>query len=266
MLTEINPKLLQRRLDDAERKIRVLEDMIENSSRELYIANQDLKHKNKDLEEIIYIVSHDLQEPLTTLYALLGRLAEKHQQELSSQGKEYLDYANVSAERMKALIKGLLDHSRIGAKRIVESVDFNQVVKEVMLDLDSIIQESMATITVEVLPTLKAYTIESRLLFQNLIHNAIKFTKSGHKPVIRIGAEEMQTHISFYVEDEGIGIEEDYYEKVFKIFQQLSRKPGGVGIGLAHCKKIALMHEGDLWIDNTYSDGCRFCFTFTRGL
>ncbi|MEC7405372.1 MAG: histidine kinase dimerization/phospho-acceptor domain-containing protein, partial [Bacteroidota bacterium] len=117
MLTESNPKLLQRRLDDAERKIRVLEDMIENSSRELYIANQDLKHKNKDLEQIIYIVSHDLQEPLTTLYAFLGRLAEKHHQELSSQGQEYLDYANISAERMKALIKGLLDHSRIGAKR-----------------------------------------------------------------------------------------------------------------------------------------------------
>ena len=66
------------------------------------------------------------------------------------------------------------------------------------------------------------------------------------------------------VEDEGIGIEEDYHEKVFKIFQQLSRKPGGVGIGLAHCKKIALMHEGDLWIDNTYADGCRFCFTLAK--
>ena len=266
MLTETNTKLLQRRLDDAECKIRVLEDMIENSSRELYIANQDLKHKNKDLEQIIYIVSHDLQEPLTTLYAFLGRLAEKHHQELSSQGQEYLDYANISAERMKALIKGLLDHSRIGAKRIVETIDFNQVVKDVMLDLDSIIQESKVKITIENLPKLQAYSIESRLLFQNLIHNAIKFTKPGHIPIIRIGAEEMQTHVSFYVEDEGIGIEEDHHEKVFKIFQQLSRKPGGVGIGLAHCKKIALMHEGDLWIDNTYTEGCRFCFTFSKGL
>ena len=265
-MPETNPKLLQRRLDDAERKIRVLEDMIENSSRELYIANQDLKNKNKDLEQIIYIVSHDLQEPLTTLYAFLGRLANKHHQELSIQGQEYLDYANISAERMRALIKGLLDHSRIGVKRIVETIDFNKVVKDVMLDLNNIIQESKANITIEDLPTLKAYPIESRLLFQNLIHNAIKFSKPGHTPVIRIGAEEMQTHVSFYVEDEGIGIEEDYHEKVFKIFQQLSRKPGGVGIGLAHCKKIALMHEGDLWIDNTYTEGCRFCFTFSVGL
>lgn len=265
-MSETNLKMLQRRLNDAERKIRVLEDMIENSSRELYIANQDLKNKNKDLEQIIYIVSHDLQEPLTTLYAFLGRLANKHHQELSIQGQEYLDYANISAERMRALIKGLLDHSRIGAKRIVETIDFNMVVKEVMLDLNNIIQESKADITIENLPKLKAYPIESRLLFQNLIHNAIKFSKPGHTPVIRIGAEEMQTHVSFYVEDEGIGIEEDYHEKVFKIFQQLSRKPGGVGIGLAHCKKIALMHAGDLWIDNTYSEGCRFCFTFSVGL
>lgn len=265
-MPKTNPKFLQRKLDDAERKIQVLENMIENSSRDLYIANQDLKHKNKDLEEIIYIVSHDLQEPLTTLYAFLERLTNRHQNELSSQGQEYLDYASISAERMKSLIKGLLDHSRIGSKRIVETTNFNKVLKDVMLDLDSIIQESKVSITIENLPTLKAYTIESRLLFQNLIHNAIKFTKPGQTPVIRIGAEEMQTHVSFYVEDEGIGIDEDYHEKVFKIFQQLSRQPGGVGIGLAHCKKIALMHEGDLWIDNTYTEGCRFCFTFSKGL
>lgn len=266
MLTKAKPELLQRRLEDAERKIRILEDLIENSSRELYIVNQTIKHKNKDLEEIIYIVSHDLQEPLTTLYAFLGRLAEKHKQELSNQGQEYLEYASISAERMRALIKGLLDHSRIGAKRIVESIDFNEIVNDATLDLASVIQESKASITIESLPTLKAYTIEARLLFQNLIHNAIKFAKPGHTPVIRIGAEEMQTHVSFYVEDEGIGIEEDYHEKVFKIFQQLSRKPGSVGIGLAHCKKIALIHEGDLWIDNTYTEGCRFCFTFSKGL
>ncbi|MBB01004.1 MAG: hypothetical protein CMN34_08780 [Saprospirales bacterium] len=265
-MPETNIKILQGRLDDAERKIRVLEDMIENASRELYIANQDLKNKNKDLEQIIYIVSHDLQEPLTTLYAFLGRLANKHHQELSSQGQEYLNYANISAERMRALIKGLLDHSRIGAKQMAETTDFNKVVKDVMLGLNSIIQESKANITIENLPTLKAYAIESQLLFENLIHNAIKFSKPGHIPVIRIGAEEMQTHVSFYIEDEGIGIEEAFHDKVFKIYQQLSRKPGGVGIGLAHCKKIALMHEGDLWIDNTYSEGCRFCFTFSKEL
>jgi light-regulated signal transduction histidine kinase (bacteriophytochrome) len=164
---------------------------------------------------------------------------------------------------MRALIAGLMEYARIDKREALEEIDCNELLKIVLVDLDDRIKRNAAVITVETLPVLKAYPTYLRLLFQNLISNAIKFKKANGTPEIVISGIERDKDWEFTVSDNGIGIAKKNIEQIFTIFKRLNNQEEyeGYGIGLAHCKKIVSLHGGDIWVDSVLGEGS--CFNFT---
>ncbi len=227
-----------------------------------------IENKNKELEQFAYVASHDLQEPLRTISSFVELLQQQYRGRLDDSADKYLDYLLNASERMKVLIKDLLDYSRIGREKEFKQVDCNQLLEEVVADLDKIIEDTGATVHADALPVLHAYPTELKLLFQNLISNSIKFRKANDIPAIDIGSVQENGHWKFFVQDNGIGIEEQFLERIFIIFQRLHNRSeyDGSGIGLAHCKKIAELHGGRIWVESTPGEGSRFMFTIASEL
>jgi signal transduction histidine kinase/ligand-binding sensor domain-containing protein len=226
-------------------------------------ANRELERKNKELEQFAYVASHDLQEPLRTTSTSAEMLQRFYKGKLDERADKYLGFITQSTERMRTLISDLLEYSRIGKKKELKSVDCNQVVQEVLADLGAAIDEAGASITHEYLPVVFGYPTELKQLFQNLIINAIKFRKKNTSPEIRISSEKLDGYWKFAVADNGIGMDPQYSEKIFIIFQRLHSRneyPGS-GIGLSHCKKIAELHKGKIWVDSEPNKGSTFHFT-----
>lgn len=225
----------------------------------------EIERKNKELEQFAYVASHDLQEPLRTISGFVELLQKQYRGKLDGNADKYLDYLSQSSDRMKILIKDLLDYSRIGREKESRQVDCNMLLQEVLADLDKIIRESGATVRADSLPTLHAYPTELKLLFQNLITNAIKFRKQDIPPMISIGAHRENGYWKFAVSDNGIGIEKHFLERIFIIFQRLHTRSQyeGSGIGLAHCKKIAALHGGQIWAESEPGEGTEFLFTIS---
>ncbi len=218
------------------------------SDRELKLYSKELLAKNKELKQFAYITSHDLQEPLRTISSLSEVLAKKYESHFDSQGKQILQFINEASDRMKNLIKGLLDFSRLGRDTELTEIDCNNIVKTVEEDLALAIEESKATLIKSDLPQIKGYEIELRVLFQNLISNSLKFRALDRAPQIHISAEKQKNLWIFSIQDNGIGIDPQYRDKVFLIFQRLNvrEKYEGTGIGLANCKKIVDLHGGKI--------------------
>jgi PAS domain S-box-containing protein len=233
------------------------------AEKELEAYNQQLQFKNKELEQFAFIASHDLQEPLSTVISLSSILDRRQGEQLSADGKKNLLYIQQATSRMSELVRGLLDYSRIGRNRTLQNVDCNILLKEIKEDLANRIEQTHAEIQLGKLPTLIGYQTEMRLLFQNLISNALKFRKEGDMPQIKISASKKQGEWLFSIQDNGIGIADEHKEKIFIIFQRLhSRKRfNGTGIGLAHCHKIVDLHGGRIWVDSKPGDGSVFYFT-----
>ncbi|SFW29693.1 ATP-binding protein [Cellulophaga fucicola] len=233
---------------------------------ELKNAQFNLRQKNKELEQFAYIASHDLQEPLRTVMNFTQLFEEEFQDKIDTNGSTYLNFIKEATIRMSALIKGLLDYSRIGSKTEISNVKFNKLLKTVKIDLEAIIKESGAKIKVKKLPKIKGHKTELRMLFQNLITNAIKFRKEGIPPVIQIKAIDIGEYWEFSVKDNGIGIEEKHKEKIFSMFQQLHSKGTyeGTGIGLAHSFKIVSIHKGQIWVVSEPNKGSEFKFTIKK--
>ena len=164
---------------------------------------------------------------------------------------------------MSTLIKGLLDYSRIGQDKEPTTVDCNSIIKEIQADFGTIINESQATLDIDELPKLKGYETELRLLFQNLISNAIKFQKKGTVPQIKISAQKENKRWKFSFADNGIGIATEHKQRIFSIFQRLHTKSeyDGTGIGLAHCQKIVDLHGGKIWVESKPNEGSTFYLT-----
>src|SRR5450631_2637774 len=164
---------------------------------------------------------------------------------------------------MKVLIKDLLDYSRIGREKASRLVDCNRLLVEVLEDLDMIVKETGATITAHDLPVIHAYPTELKLLFQNLITNAIKFRRQEEPLVVKIHPSRSNGQWTFQFEDNGIGIEESFHQRIFIIFQRLHTRSQyeGSGIGLAHCKKIVELHGGHIWVESTPGQGSSFFVT-----
>jgi PAS domain S-box-containing protein len=227
---------------------------------------KELERKNIELEQFVYIASHDLQEPLNTITSFISLIEEEHKDKLDKEGSAYIDYIRESANRMTMLITDILEYSRIGRKSKFEVVDCNEIVRQVILDMNATLTETNAKITYDKLPVIKGYPIEIRLLFQNLISNAVKFQKKNISPNIKILACEENEYWHFTVEDNGIGIDEKHQDKIFVIFQRLHnvRKYDGTGIGLAHCKKIIELHHGKIWVESVMDVGSKFHFTLPK--
>ncbi|MBR9776644.1 MAG: PAS domain S-box protein [Cytophagales bacterium] len=234
--------------------------------RSLEIFNQQLQNKNKELEQFAYIASHDLQEPLRTVMNFTGLLERNHSQELGESGKKCMSFIMDATSRMSQLIKGLLEYSRIGANMERKTIDCNAVLDEIQRDLSSLIEETGTCIQIEPLPIIQGYAIEFRLLFQNLLSNAIKFRLPDVTPEIKVFAEEQKDYWMFCVSDNGIGISEEYQEKIFIIFQRLNPMNDykGTGIGLAHCMKIVELHGGKIWVKSEIEKGSDFYFTIPK--
>jgi PAS domain S-box-containing protein len=223
----------------------------------------ELEIKNKALEQFTFIASHDLQEPLRTVSNYIQLFEEDYSAQLDENALKYLHAINKATNRMNSLIKGLLEFSRLGTNQVLVPVDSRKIVDDVLADLDTLITSTGAQITVGPMPRLDGYELDLRQLFQNLLVNAIKFQKKGQKPVIEIAAEKMNEKWKFSVKDNGIGIAEEHFEKMFHIFQRLDTKAGydGNGIGLANCRKIAELHNGKIWVESRVGQGSTFYFT-----
>lgn len=225
-----------------------------------------LQNANKELEQFAYLSSHDLQEPLRTICNFVGLLEKKYSKKTDGDTKLYFKYILGATSKMQNLIRDLLDYSRIGKSISFTNIDCNEILKQVIADSEQAIKENNAKITFDVLPFLKGNEAELKKLFGNLIGNAIKFHRKGVLPEITISVENKEKEYLFAVRDNGIGIEKQYINKLFIIFQRLPNtgEYSGTGIGLAICKKIVTLHEGKIWAESKLGEGSTFYFTLPK--
>jgi len=228
----------------------------------------ELIAKNKELEQFAYIASHDLQEPLRTVSNYIQIFKEDYSEKLDVTAMGYLDAVNRAMKRMSTLSRALLDFSRLGRNKEIVTIDCNQLLTDVLADLENVVQKTGTVVTNKTLPALTGYETELRQLFQNLISNAIKFRNSDIPPQIHIDVSEKETTWEFRIIDNGIGIEPQYFERIFQIFQRLhtTDKYEGSGIGLANCKKIVELHKGNITLESELHKGSTFIFTISKQL
>jgi CHASE3 domain sensor protein/nitrogen-specific signal transduction histidine kinase len=222
----------------------------------------ELERKNKEIEQFAYVSSHDLQEPLRSISNFTSLLERKLETHPDQKVHDYMGLITGGVQRMSQLIFDLLEYSRIGNDLEKTKIDCNQLVNEVLTSLQARIKESGAQIHVAALPVVNGFGY-LQSLFQNLISNGIKFQKPGTTPVVNISAVQQRNHWLFSISDNGIGIEQEYHERIFIIFQRLHsrREYSGTGIGLAQCRKIVELHGGKIWIESEPGKGSTFYFT-----
>ena len=238
-----------------------------------------LERSNAELEEFAYISSHDLQEPLRKIRAFASRLEATQAESFDDTGRDYLARMTNAAARMQALIDDLLSYAKISSKGgVFRSVDLNRIAEEVLEDLEVAIEEAAAQLEVGDLPTVDADPTQMRQLLQNLVGNAIKFRRPGEPAVVRVGgidgaagesnAEEDRDSVRFVVEDDGIGFEPQYADRIFNVFQRLHGRSEyeGTGIGLAVCMKIAQRHGGTITATGQPGQGARFVVSISKHL
>ncbi|XZF14068.1 sensor histidine kinase [Chitinophagaceae bacterium MMS25-I14] len=223
---------------------------------------EQLETRNREMEQLAYIASHDLQEPLRTINNFLDLFRIKYSHIVDEKGKMFIDVIMQSTGRMKELIKGVLDYSILGINQDIKEIDCNHLLQDVLKDLSLSISSTGASINVDPLPVIHGYNIELRQLFQNLISNAIKFRKPDTAPVINISANKSFDKWLFTISDNGIGIDNSVFHKIFLIFQRLHSRDQypGTGMGLAYVKKIVELHNGKIWIDSQPGKGSTFYF------
>ncbi|NJL23390.1 MAG: hypothetical protein HC895_25375 [Leptolyngbyaceae cyanobacterium SM1_3_5] len=217
---------------------------------------------NTELQQFAYIASHDLQEPLRMVTSYLQLLQRRYQGKLDADADDFIGFAVDGAARMKTLISDLLMYSRVDTHgKPFESTDLTVVVEQAIANLKVAIEESSATITYATLPKVFADASQMIQLFQNLLSNAIKF-RGDDPPIVHISIDRQEQDWLFSVRDNGIGIEPQYVDRIFIIFQRLHSRSdyAGTGIGLAICKKIVERHVGKIWVAPSVQ-GATFCFT-----
>ena len=265
----------------------ILEEQVEERTKELANANallkieidkhkkteaqlenllMELKRSNKELEQFAYVASHDLQEPLRMVSSFTQLLERKYKGKLDQDADDYIKFAVDGAQRMQQLINDLLAYSRVttGGKKF-EMVNMENILTESLSNLKLSVEENNATITHESLPYVRADQSQVVQLFQNLIGNAIKFRRE-EPPEIHISAQNSGDKWIFQVSDNGIGIDPQYVNHIFKVFQRLHGRENypGTGIGLSICKKIVERHGGEMWVNSKLGKGSQFFFTISK--
>lgn len=253
----------------------ILERKVDERTRELQAINKELETSNNDLQQFASVASHDLKEPLRKIQVYSNMIKEKHLIEDEKKFSYYLDKVIVSSDRMSGLINDLLNYSRLSQANFFELCDLNQILKEILFDLELLINEKKATIHTGDLPNVEVAPGLIRQLFQNLVSNALKFSRKDVPPVVTIESEikeakevaEFITGSDKYcvikIHDNGIGFDERYTNKIFSLFQRLNsrEKYEGTGIGLAIAKKIIDKHHGFITATSKENEGSTFIIT-----
>jgi PAS domain S-box-containing protein len=241
-----------------------LEEMVRQRTAELQETAADLARSNRDLEQFAYVSSHDLQEPLRMVTGFMQLIDQKYHQQLDPVGQKYIHFAVDGARRMQQLIVDLLAYSRVGTQgQQTALVDTAQVLQRALFSLQRSVKDNKATVTWGHLPTIPADSSQLAQVFQNLIGNAIKF-HGDQPPQIHVEAWRNGKYWEFSAKDNGIGIDPEFSDKIFVIFQRLhvkEKKYPGTGIGLAICKKIIERHGGRIWVESHEGQGATFHFT-----
>ncbi|MGE5498998.1 MAG: PAS domain S-box protein [Syntrophothermus sp.] len=227
-----------------------------------------LEKSNKELEHFAYISAHDLQEPLRMISTYTSMLERSFSDQIDGKALQYMVFIKEGACRMQHLIKDLLSYTRISNNAgYFKKVDTNQIVHKVLQNLKLQISDASAAICCGELPVITANPVQIEPLFLNLISNAIKFRGKAH-PEIKIGCIQGETEWTFYVKDNGIGINPEFHQKIFIIFQRLYERAqyDGTGIGLSICQRIAEEHKGRIWVESAEGKGSTFFFTISKSL
>ena len=245
-----------------------IQQLLKRNNKRLEEINLELESSNHDLQQFASVASHDLQEPLRKILIFSSMLKSKLTDELSEINTEYLDKIISSSNRMKAMIVDVLSYSRLSTHtNNFELTRLSDIVQEVLEDYEVLIEEKNAQITVEQLPEAEVNHGQIRQVFQNLISNAIKFSKPGVAPVIRItGEQKSLDECVVIISDNGIGFDDTYSEKIFSLFERLNTKDKyeGSGIGLAISKKIVDKHSGSITAASKDGEGSQFTIRLPR--
>jgi signal transduction histidine kinase len=245
---------------EAEEKLRWLYQNLEMRAFELATSNADL-------EKFVYAATHDLQEPLRLIGSFVQLLKKKYEEQLDEQAAEYINYAVEGARRMKKLILDLLEYSKFSSNgQCFATTDMNKVLENVSRSLSQKLNETNSQLHVQPLPSVYADAALLTQLFENLVDNALKY-KGQDAPVIQVECSEEKDNFLFSIRDNGIGINPDYSEKIFNLFQRLHSNGSyeGTGVGLAICKKIIRLHRGTIWVASEPGKGSTFYFTIPKG-
>ena len=251
----------------------LLEVRVRERTLELADANTELERSNRELQDFAFVASHDLQEPLRKIQAFGDRLRSKHGGGLNAEAQDYLDRMQNAARRMHTLINDLLTFSRVTTKaQPFVKTDLGAIARDVLGDLEERVRQTGGRVDVGELPTVEADPLQMRQLFQNLIGNALKFHKPGVQPIIKVNSKpgsaggngsNADRQCQIIVEDNGIGFDEKYLDRIFTPFQRLHGRGEyeGTGIGLAVCRKIVERHGGTLTASSRPREGSVFIIT-----
>ena len=262
--------------------IRIYEEVTSKKQQQKIIQQQlsDLSNKNEELRKYIesngelenfaYVASHDLQAPLRTISSFTGLLRRRIEEHLGKDEREYMDFIINATKDMQILIRDLLTYSRVNTNKCqFVPLNVSRAVEDVLLQLKSTIDEKQAQIHFQGLPDyIEGDLVKVRQLFQNLITNALKFTKPDCPPIVNIACKEQNNEWLFSVSDNGIGIEQENQDAIFMLFRRLHTNSDfqGTGIGLSLCKKIVEQHGGLINVQSELGSGCTFHFSFRKKL
>ncbi|WP_406653213.1 ATP-binding protein [Marinoscillum sp.] len=238
---------------------------LNTANKTLQKKTRELEFSNSELEQFAYVASHDLQEPLRMVTGFLTQLEKKYLNQLDEKPRQYIHFAKDGAIRMKHIILDLLEFSRVRTlDDAIEQIDTHQMVNEVCMLEKRNIEGKNATIDTQNLPVIQYYRIPFLRILRNLIGNALKYSKPGMSPVITIASTAHDDFWQFSISDNGLGITEEHFEKIFVLFHQVDPSLGGSGMGLAITKKLVENLGGQIWVESAANAGSTFYFTIPR--
>lgn len=244
-----------------------LEELVTNRTAELADAIRNLERSNQELEQFAYVASHDLQEPLRMVSSFTQMLERRYKDKIDADANDFIHYAVDGANRMQKLINDLLDFSRITTRgKDFTKVDLSQLLGQAISNLQQLISDNSALVSNDDLPEMNVDESQIIRVFQNLIENAIKYRKSTELPKVHISCKNQNKFYEFAIRDNGIGIDMQFHDRIFIIFQRLHSKEEypGTGIGLSICKRIVERHGGSLWFNSVVNEGTTFYFTLNK--
>lgn len=240
---------------------------LRRANADLKVSQTRLKAYSEQMESFAYMASHDLKEPARMVNNFMQLLEKKYAAQLDEKAKKYIHFASDGAKRMTVLIDDLLAFARVNNETNTdEEVNTKYLLNEVTAYLKGVIEEKNANIVYEELPVILASATGIKLLFRNLISNALKYQSVNKQSIVEISCEENNTHWQFVVKDNGIGIDSKNLETVFRLFKRLHSNEAftGTGMGLAICKKIVENHGGNIWVESEEGKGSKFYFTISK--